>query len=110
VLVNLIGNAAKFGGPGVGITIRVEERDGEVLVSVEDTGPGIPDAIKSRLFDRQARGTQRAAGTGLGLYICRTLIERYGGRIQADDRVAGRPECGAAFRFSLRKVGEGGSP
>ncbi|WP_292731456.1 ATP-binding protein [Methanoculleus sp.] len=110
VLVNLIGNAAKFGGPGVGITVRVEEQDGEVLVSVEDTGPGIPDAIKSRLFGRLARGTQRAAGTGLGLYICRTLIERYGGRIRADDRVAGRPECGAAFRFSLRKAGEGGSP
>nr|WP_303716850.1 sensor histidine kinase [Methanoculleus marisnigri] len=110
VLVNLIGNAAKFGGPGVGITVRVEEQDGEVLVSVEDTGPGIPDAIKSRLFGRLARGTQRAAGTGLGLYICRMLIERYGGRIWADDRVAGRPECGAAFRFSLRKAGEGGSP
>jgi signal transduction histidine kinase len=110
VLVNLLGNAAKFGGPGVGITVLVEEQDGEVLVSVEDTGPGIPDAIKSRLFGRLARGTQRAAGTGLGLYICRTLIERYGGRIWLDDRIAGRPECGAAFRFSLRKVGEGGSP
>jgi signal transduction histidine kinase len=109
VFANLIGNAVKFGGPGVGITVRVEERGGEVLVSVEDTGPGIPDAIKSRLFDRQARGTQRAAGTGLGLYICRTLIGRYGGRIRADDRIAGRPECGAAFRFSLRKVGGGGS-
>ncbi|WP_292364128.1 MULTISPECIES: sensor histidine kinase [unclassified Methanoculleus] len=100
----MLGNAAKFGGPGVEIAIRVEEHDDEVLVSVEDTGPGVPDAIKPRLFDRLVRGTQTMAGTGLGLYICRMLVTRYGGRIWADDRVEGRPECGTAIRFTLRKA------
>ncbi|KLK88564.1 histidine kinase [Methanoculleus sediminis] len=106
VFANLIGNAAKHGGPAVETTVRVEERGEEALVSVEDTGPGIPDAIKVRLFERLVRGTHGAAGTGLGLYICRMLIERYGGRIWADNRVEGCPECGTAIRFTLRKAEE----
>ncbi len=110
VFANLIGNAKKFGGPAVGITVRVEERGEEVVVSVEDDGPGIPDALKPRLFDRLVRGTHRAAGTGFGLHICRMLVERYGGRIWADERVPGEPECGVAIRFTLRKAGGGGSP
>ncbi|MDK2890522.1 MAG: hypothetical protein PWR21_1154 [Methanoculleus sp.] len=110
VFANLLGNAAKFGGPAVEAAVRVEERGDEVLVSVEDTGPGIPDDLKPRLFERLARGTGRGAGTGLGLYICRMLVTRYGGRIWADDRVEGRPECGTAIRFTLRKAREGGTP
>ncbi|MFY1644016.1 ATP-binding protein, partial [Methanoculleus bourgensis] len=97
--------AEKFGGPDVGITIRVEERREEVEVSVEDTGPGIPDTVKMDLFHRFGKGECRLAGAGLGLYICRMLIERYGGRIRADDRVRGEPGCGAAIRFTLRKAG-----
>jgi signal transduction histidine kinase len=110
VFANLIGNAKKFGGPAVEITVRVEDRGDEVEVSIEDTGPGIPDAVKPHLFERLTRGPHRAAGTGLGLYICRVLVERYGGRIRADDRIPGSPECGAAIRFTLRKAGSGGSP
>jgi len=105
VFANLLGNAEKFGGPDVGITIRVEERREEVEVSVEDTGPGIPDTVKMDLFHRFGKGECRLAGAGLGLYICRMLIERYGGRIRADDRVRGEPGCGAAIRFTLRKAG-----
>ncbi len=105
VFANLIGNATKFGGQDVEIAIRVEEDEGEALISVEDTGPGIADAVKSELFRRFRRGEGPLAGAGLGLYICRMLIERYGGRIRADDRVGGRPECGAAIRFTLRKAG-----
>jgi signal transduction histidine kinase len=108
VFANLIGNTMKFGGPAVGITIRVEEREDDVVVFVEDDGPGIPDDLKPRLFDRLSRGPHRAAGTGLGLYICRMLIERYGGTIRAEDRVEGRPDLGAAIRFTLRKAGSGG--
>ncbi|WP_292521734.1 HAMP domain-containing sensor histidine kinase [Methanoculleus sp.] len=110
VFANLIGNAKKFGGPAVEITVRVEDRGDEVEVSIEDTGPGIPDAVKPHLFERLTRGPHRAAGTGLGLYICRVLVERYGGRIRADDRIPGSPESGAAIRFTLRKAGSGGSP
>ncbi|MDN7013220.1 HAMP domain-containing histidine kinase [Methanoculleus sp. FWC-SCC3] len=104
VFANLIGNAAKFGGPAVEIAVRVEERGKEILVSVEDTGPGIPDAVKSELFRRFQKGSGSLAGLGLGLYICRMLITRYGGRIWADDRVEGRPEEGTAVRFTLWKA------
>ena len=64
VFANLLGNAAKFGGPAVEVNNRVEEHGDEILVSVEDTGPGIPDILKPRLFERLARGTGRGAGTG----------------------------------------------
>ncbi|MDN7023811.1 PAS domain S-box protein [Methanoculleus sp. FWC-SCC1] len=101
VFTNLIGNAVKFGGPDVRITVRVEDRDGEVLVSVEDTGPGIPDEVKGVLFRRFERGLGHGRGEGLGLYIVRTLIERYGGTVWIEDRVPGKPGEGAAFRFTL---------
>ncbi|WP_301665029.1 PAS domain S-box protein [Methanoculleus frigidifontis] len=104
---NLIGNAVRFGGSDVAITVRVEELDGEVLVSIEDTGPGIPDAQKEAIFHRFERGRGRATGQGLGLYIVRMLVTRYGGEVRVEDRACGRPEEGAAFRFTLRKAGAG---
>lgn len=76
MFTNLIGNAVKFGGPEVRVTIRVEERE---LASVEDNGPGIPDEEKSYLFARFNGGDNEKNSRRLGLYICRTLIERYGG-------------------------------
>ncbi len=103
IFTNLIGNAVKFGGPGVKIAIHVEERDGEVLVSVEDTGPGVPDEVKDKLFTRFERGMAKGKGEGLGLFIVRTLVTRYGGRVWIEDRVPGHPEEGAAFRFTLRE-------
>ncbi len=104
ILNNLIGNAIKFGGSDVEITIRVDDRGDEVCVSVEDSGPGIPDAMKPEIFNRFRKGTSKKSGKGLGLYISRMLVERYGGRIWADDRVAGHPEAGAAMRFTLRRA------
>lgn len=106
VFINLIGNAAKFGGPGVAIMIGVRERDGSVEVSVEDTGPGIPDPLKPEIFHRFRRSGGKKSGKGLGLYISRVLVERYGGEIRADDRVAGSPGEGAAIRFTLPKAAE----
>ncbi len=111
VFTNLVGNSIKFGEPDVAIAIRVEELDGEVLVSVEDTGPGIPDATKAVLFSRFRKGKSSRSGKGLGLYIVRMLVTRYGGSIRVEDRVPGRPEEGAAFRFTLRRargMGEAG--
>jgi PAS domain S-box-containing protein len=105
VVANLIGNAVRHGGPQVEITVRVGEQDGNVLVSVEDTGPGVPDEVKQRLFARFERGTARGSGQGLGLFIVRTLVTRYGGRAWVEDRIPGHPEEGAAFRFTLRKAG-----
>ena len=101
VFTNLIGNAVRFGGPEVVVTVRVAEKDGCVLVSVEDTGPGVPDDEKYAIFHRYEQ-QKRGVGEGLGLYLVQILVERYGGKAWVDDRVPGRPEEGAAFRFTLR--------
>jgi len=110
VFANLIGNAEKFGEPDVEITIRVEEVDGMIEVSVEDTGPGVPDPVKPLLFTRFMRGTNNRSGKGLGLYITKMLISRYGGWIRVDDRVPGQPGGGAAFRFTLLRSGRPQKP
>lgn len=101
VFTNLIGNAIKFGGRDPQITIRIAQADKEVIVVVADNGPGIPDTLKPRIFDRFQRGDKTVSGKGLGLYICKTLIERYGGTIRVEDRVPGASEKGTVFRFTL---------
>jgi signal transduction histidine kinase len=103
IFSNLIGNSSKFGGPDVDIWVRVKDAGEFVQVSVEDDGPGIPDEIKPVIFQRFRRGTSRRSGKGLGLFIARMLVERYGGRIQAENRVPGDSSKGAAIRFTLRK-------
>ncbi|WP_342676814.1 HAMP domain-containing sensor histidine kinase [Methanofollis sp. UBA420] len=104
VLSNLIGNAVKFMDGQGEVFVRVEEEEREVRVSVEDTGSGIPDEMKGVIFTRFRKGTNKRSGKGLGLYIVRSLVERYGGRVWADDRVPGEPGLGAAVRFTLRKA------
>lgn len=106
IFTNLIGNAVKFGGQDVEIVIRVEARDADLLVTVADTGPGVPGEEKEAIFHRFERGHVKGRGEGLGLFIVRTLIERYGGRVWVEDRVSGQPERGAAFKFTLRRPGE----
>lgn len=103
VFNNLIGNAVKHGGPGVEVAIRVAEGSGSVRVSVEDTGPGVPDEEKDAIFHRYEQ-QKRGVGEGLGLYLVQVLIERYGGGIRVEDRVAGQPGEGAAFRLTLKKA------
>jgi len=60
--------------------------------------------VKKRLFTRFERGMARGSGQGLGLFIVRTLVARYGGRVSIEDRVPGHPKEGAAFRFTLKTV------
>ena len=85
VVNNLIGNAIKFSNNGQQIHISVAARNGKVLLSVKDNGIGIPDAIKNQLFDLPVSGGR--AGTageqsfGLGLSICKQIVEAHGGRI-----------------------------
>ena len=82
VLVNLIDNATKYGGPPV--TVQAEDADGRVRISVSDSGAGIPLADRDRIFEKfhraGSKATRRAPGTGLGLYISRELTARMGGR------------------------------
>ncbi|WAI01709.1 response regulator [Methanogenium organophilum] len=104
IFMNLIGNSAKFAAPHPEITIAVERVGQDVFVCVADNGPGIPDEMKSLIFDRFCKGRSRRSGKGLGLFITHKLVEEYGGSIQAEDRVPGVPEEGAAIRFNLLSV------
>ncbi|NYT05790.1 MAG: PAS domain S-box protein [Methanomicrobiales archaeon] len=110
VFTNCIGNAVKFGGADVTVTITVSDEDpGTVTVAIDDTGPGIPDDEKPGLFSRFSRGNTKKSGKGLGLFICRMLVQRYGGTIRADDRVSGSPGEGARIVFTLRRAPAAGS-
>jgi signal transduction histidine kinase len=100
VLGNLVGNALKFtaddGSGEVTLSSRVD--DLEVQFSVRDNGPGIAHADLPRVFDREWQASQTAAkGSGLGLYICKGIIDAHAGRIWAES-IFGE---GAAFHFTL---------
>ncbi len=100
VVRNLIANAAKYGPPDATIELVAEQQEGEVIVRVLDRGPGIsPDEAESmfELFYRSKRMAAHVGGAGIGLFVCRQLVEAMGGRIWA--RV--RPEGGADFGFTL---------
>jgi signal transduction histidine kinase len=103
VLVNLVDNAYKHGGPGP-IVVRVESGNGEVRVSVSDCGPGIAPAEQQRIFEKFYRAgpslTREAGGTGLGLYISRELVRRMGGKLT----VRSEPGAGATFAFDLPRA------
>ena len=85
IVVNLVENAIKYSPGGGRIELGVEPKDGEVLFRVVDEGMGIPSGEQARIFEKFYRldpeMTQGIGGTGLGLYICRELVERMGGRI-----------------------------
>lgn len=105
VFINLTRNAVSLGGPETAIVISLADYDDErVQVSFEYTGPGIPDSFKGSIFHRVERGWIEGYGDGLRLFIVRTLVERYGGTIQAEDRLEGEPDPGTSIRFTLRKA------
>jgi signal transduction histidine kinase len=85
ILSNLVENALKYAPPDTRVTIRAEQDDGGALLAVADEGPGIPEELRERVFDRffQADSslTRRVGGTGLGLYISRRMAEAMGGRL-----------------------------
>jgi K+-sensing histidine kinase KdpD len=101
IIANLLDNAAKYSASGKPIEIRVESRDKNLIVSVEDQGRGIDPDHLERIFDRfyqiEKGGDSGRHGIGLGLAICRGLVEAHGGGIWADSQ-QGR---GSIFSFSL---------
>ena len=96
-LANLVENVARHTPPGTVVRVRGEQRGGELVISVEDFGPGIDDRDIERVFDKFHRGASSGGGVGLGLAICRAIVRLHQGRAWAE-RLAGG---GTAFRFSL---------
>jgi PAS domain S-box-containing protein len=100
VLRNLLGNAAKYGGPGSTVIATADAVEDGVRLRVFDEGPGIDEDELDRLFDLFYRSPSTAAtvgGAGIGLFVCRRLVAAMGGRITAERR----PEGGSAFVVTL---------
>ncbi|GAB4063745.1 sensor histidine kinase KdpD [Uliginosibacterium sediminicola] len=99
VLVNLLDNAARHTPPGTQITLRAACVGAALQVSLEDNGPGLPAGAEERLFAKFERGHSESAqpGAGLGLAICRAIVQAHGGHIHAERAASG----GARFVFSL---------
>ena len=100
VFQNLIGNAIKFhGAENPRIDVGAQQRDGEWVFSVRDNGIGIDPKHFSRIFEifQRLHTRQEYSGTGMGLAICKRIIERHGGRIWVESA----PGKGACFFFSL---------
>ncbi len=98
VLENLVSNAVKHTAAGGEIRIHAEASNGEIRVSVRDTGSGIPSENLPHLFDRfwQARGARRG-GAGLGLAIAKGIVEAHGGRMWVESELG----SGSVFGFSI---------
>jgi signal transduction histidine kinase len=110
VFANLVNNAIKHTGNETNINVEVDVVTDNgcrhCRVAVEDDGPGIPDDMKYTLFDRVLKGTSKAKGMGLGLYLVKTLVDSYGGRVWVEDRVPGDRTKGARFVVMLPAVGK----
>lgn len=99
VLCNLLDNAAKYTPPGSRIGLAAGVQGEHLEVRVTDDGPGLPEGLEDRVFDKFIRGKKESArpGVGLGLAICRAIVQAHGGRIKATNG----PDGGAVFSFTL---------
>jgi len=98
VLSNILINSIKFTKKG-NIDIDVKKGDNRIFIRIKDSGPGIDEQILPRLFDKFITGSP--SGTGLGLYICKNIIEAHGGTIWAENSDESK---GAAFTFTLPMI------
>ena len=100
VVLNLLSNACKFTPEGGKITLRAREGDATLVVEVQDTGVGIAEEEQQRLFEpyyRVADDRQQFKGLGLGLTLCKMLVELHGGQIWVESHVG----KGSTFGFSV---------
>ncbi|MGH9979946.1 MAG: sensor histidine kinase, partial [Nitrososphaeraceae archaeon] len=96
VFLNIINNAIKVAQQEGEIIVFLERQDDNmVLVRITDNGPGIPSNLKDKIFNKFVTGS--TSGTGLGLYICKNIIEKHGGKIWADNN----KNKGANFNFTM---------
>ncbi len=102
VLINLLSNALKFSPPDSQITLSVNQNADNTVFSVEDQGEGIPDNMQNAIFSRfeqvdQIRDSKNQKGSGLGLFICKTIVEAHGGEIWVESTLG----KGSKFSFSI---------
>ncbi len=101
IVRNLLGNAAKYTPAGTRVLVDGRRNGKDVEIRVSDDGPGVPDASLRRIFDlfyRDPDSARSVSGSGIGLFVCRSLVEAMGGRMWA----MRRPEGGSEFGFTLR--------
>lgn len=99
ILINLLENSLKYTPPGSPLAIAAVQKDDAIEVEVADNGPGFPPDDLEKIFEMYYRGTEDIGqkGYGLGLAICRAIVQAHGGRIWAVNRTGG----GAAIRFTF---------
>lgn len=110
VFTNIVGNAVKHSDGDKPLEINITQTrvygtdDSFYKIIIEDNGPGIPDEMKTRIFNRFERGNTKAKGKGLGLYLVKTLVHDFHGRIWVEDRVPGDHTKGARFVVILPAI------
>jgi len=100
VISNLVENALRYSPPRTAVTVSLADEAGQILITIDDQGPGLPPEAATTLFQKFAQGKSKRSGkVGLGLYFCRITVEHWGGAIG----YAPRPEGGSRFWFRLPK-------
>lgn len=106
IVANLLENAVRYNRDGGSVTVCMTRRDGTLLLEVVDTGEGVPEGDRDRIFERFYRvdkaRSRAAGGTGLGLALVRHATERHGGRLHLDSQVG----VGSTFRVELPIAGD----
>jgi PAS domain S-box-containing protein len=107
VFANIVSNSIRHSeGPlTIDIIITHEHETGYYRISFEDNGPGIPDNLKEKIFLRFTQGNTKAEGKGLGLYLVKTLVEDFHGKVWVEDRVQGDYTKGSRFVVMLPVAG-----
>jgi two-component system sensor histidine kinase KdpD len=103
VIWQFLSNALRYTPPGSPLTIRAQTEETEVIVNIEDCGPGISDQEQRKVFDKFFRGKdqrERIPGTGMGLTIAREIVRAHHGRIWVESE----PGKGAKFSFSVPRA------
>ena len=101
LLINLMENGVKYNEPGGSVAVSVSQEDGHSLITVTDTGIGIPEEAQKRVFERFYRvdkgRARKNGGTGLGLAIVKHIVQLYGGSVELESQVG----KGSTFRVTL---------
>jgi len=98
VILNLVINASDAVGEGGNVTVRAFTRGNYIIVQVQDDGPGVSESLAEKIFQPFVTTKPKGKGTGLGLFVCRHLVESYGGDLQ----LGSDGETGAVFEIALK--------